>query len=70
MSGKYDLLENLNVDAEKIMCKTCKYKNSGVRIHRGEAQYTMCFCEKYIYPNTKPVKVLFENARCHFYEKE
>lgn len=69
MKGKYDLIDDVAVDSEKIVCRTCRYKDCGIKINRGEKQYTMCFCEKYTYPNTKPVKVLFENGSCYFYRE-
>ncbi|MGB5824039.1 MAG: hypothetical protein WBH44_08165 [Proteocatella sp.] len=70
MKLKYDLIEDADLDCEDIVCRTCKYKESGIKINRGEKQYTMCFCEKYVYPNTKPVKILFENKDCYLYKPE
>jgi len=70
VKGKYDLIEDLDLNSDEIVCRTCRYKASGIKINRGQKQYTMCFCEKYVYPNTKPVKVLFENKDCYLYKKE
>ena len=70
MKEKYDLVDNLQVDPEKIICRNCRFKSSGMKIKRGEQQYTMCFCEKYVYPNTKPAKILFENGGCGFFQQE
>lgn len=70
MKVKYDLIEDTDLDSEDIVCKTCKYKGSGIKINRGEKQYTMCFCEKYVYPNTKPVKIMFEKMDCYLYKPE
>lgn len=59
------------VDPDKIVCKTCKFKKPDSIINgRVFPQYIKGVCLKYLEPKTKPAAVLFDNADCIFYEHE
>nr|WP_308742095.1 hypothetical protein [uncultured Anaerocolumna sp.] len=66
MFDKEERWSAVQVDPNKIKCKTCKFKNGGMRY----PHYTKGSCEMYPSPSTKPHDVLFEGADCVFYEKE
>lgn len=64
---KDERIEMVQVDPDKITCKTCEYKNQGQQY----PHYTKGNCG--IYPegiDFKPKAVLFEGARCEYYKRE
>lgn len=63
---KDEIWKTVQVNPEKIICKTCKYKNGGQQY----PHFTKGSCEIYPSPLSKPHDVLFEGADCPFYMKE
>lgn len=61
LTDQSEMLTTVGVSKD-IICKDCK--------HRGNKynDYTRVMCEEY--PDRKPMKILFEGFKCHFYEKE
>lgn len=55
------------VDPDKIVCRTCAYKNGGGLKY---PHYTKGNCEMYPYPESKPFEVLFRGAKCLYYKPE
>jgi len=62
-----EVLRTVQVDEDKIVCKTCRYKNSGQEY----PHYTKAHCGVYREGiKTKPNSVLFKNGDCEFYKHE
>ena len=66
MFEKDEIWKSVQVDPDKIICKTCKYKNGGQEY----PHYTKGSCEIYPEPQTKPNDVLFNGGYCPYYIKE
>jgi len=64
---KDEVWKVVHVDPDKIVCKTCQYKNGGGLQY---PHYTKGSCEIYPEPGIKPMAVLFEGAECEFYKPE
>lgn len=60
-------------DPEKVMCKDCKFRDRtevdllGKHYRPG---ITRTNCEKYRNPKDKPMDILFNGAKCLYYEKD
>lgn len=69
MIDKEEILGTKTVDPDKIVCRTCLYKNEGQTKY---PHYTKSFCGIYTANSgrDKPNDVYFDNADCPFYEKE
>ena len=60
-------------DATKIMCKDCAFKDkTTITLNKKKIPVgiTKGNCEIFVYPDTKPSDVLFQNAECEYYQKE
>ena len=71
MFDKNEGMKTTQVDPDKIVCRTCAFKNGGgYKIVGFSPHYTKSVCIKYPFPQSKPLTVLFEGADCIFYEEE
>lgn len=62
-----EVLRAVQVDPEKIVCRTCRFKNSGSEY----PHFTKSYCGIYRKGGPgKPVEVLFEGANCEYYIHE
>ncbi len=64
---KDEIIKTVTVDENKIVCRTCKHKNSGSEY----PHFTKAHCGIYREGiGHKPTAVLFDGKDCRFYEKE
>lgn len=60
-------------NGNKIECKDCIHRDKTViTINKKTIPIgiTKGNCDMFIYPDNKPSEVLFQNAKCEYYEKE
>lgn len=71
MFDKNEGMKTTQVSRDKIVCKTCAFKNGGGDNLDGFVpHYTKSICQKYPFPSSKPLGVLFNGTDCEFYEPE
>lgn len=60
-------------DGTEIACKDCVYRDH-TTVKVGDkilpVGVTKAQCEMFVYPDSKPSEVLFDNASCEFHEEE
>lgn len=60
-------------DANEIFCRDCSFRDK-TTIDLGDGEIpvgvTKAYCDIYIEPNSKPNKILFQQAPCDFYVKD
>lgn len=61
-----EMLVGVHVN-DDIICKDCAFRSDGTVWTN---HHTKGSCQKYPYPQHKPMKILFNSAKCTYYKKD
>ena len=73
MAREFTPMKCQTPNADEIVCKDCVYRDHTTIEVNGKilpVGVTKGNCEMFVYPDSKPSEVLFNNTECEFYEEE